>query len=63
MSNTTWNKLVSGDEIYKVRRERSVPYTSKTIYASSYEDEKIEGWEFLSNLKNPKKIKVKLLFV
>ena len=59
MSNTTWERLVSGDEIVRVKRERAVPYISKTIFASSLDDERAEGWELLSALKNPKKVKIK----
>ena len=59
MSSTTWDRLVYGDEIQRVKREKSVPYVTKTIYASSLEDEQDEGWELLSRMKNPKKVKVK----
>ena len=59
MSNTTWDRLVYGDEIQRVKREKSVTFISKTIYASSFEDEKADGWELLSEMKNPKKLKVK----
>ena len=59
MSSTTWDRLVYGDEIQRVKREKSVPYVTKTIYASSLEDEQDEGWELLSGMKNPKKVKVK----
>ena len=59
MSNSTWDRLVYGDEIQRVKRERSVPYITKTIFASSLEDEKSEGWELLSEMKNPKKVKIK----
>ncbi len=59
MSNTTWDRLVYGDEIQRVKREKSVPYVTKTIFASSLEDEQAEGWELLSEMKNPKKVKVK----
>ena len=59
MSNTTWDRLAYGDDIQRVKRERSVPYITKTIYASSLNDEMADGWEFLSEMKNPKKVKVK----
>ena len=59
MSNTTWDRLVYGDEIQRVKREKSVPYVTKTIFASSLEDEQADGWEVLSEMKNPKKVKVK----
>ena len=59
MSNTTWERLVEGDEIQRVKRERSTTFISKTIFASSLEDERSEGWELLSETKNPKKVKVK----
>jgi DNA sulfur modification protein DndB len=59
MSNTTWDRLVYGDEIQRVKREKSVTFISKTIYTSSFEDEKADGWELLSEMKNPKKLKVK----
>ena len=59
MSNTTWDRLVYGDEIQWVKREKSVPYVTKTIFASSLEDEQSDGWELLSEMKNPKKVKVK----
>lgn len=51
MSNSTWDRLVYGDEIQRVKRERSVPYITKTIFASSLEDEKSEGWELLSEIQ------------
>lgn len=59
MSNTTWDKLVSGDEISRVKRERNIPYIAKTIYASSLEDEEADNWVLLNKMKNPKKVKVK----
>ena len=59
MSNTTWDRLVYGDEVQRVKRERSVPYITKTIFASSLADEQADGWELLSEMKNPKKVKVK----
>ena len=59
MSNTTWDRLVYGDEIQRVKREKSVTFISKTIFASSLEDEKADGWELLTEMKNPKKVKVK----
>ena len=59
MSNTTWDKLINEDEIQKVKKTKSVPYMTKTIFASSLEDEKSEGWEILSPMKDPKKLKVK----
>lgn len=59
MNNTTWDKLVSGDEILRVKRERNIPYIVKTIYASSLEDEEADNWVLLNKMKNPKKVKVK----
>lgn len=59
MSNTTWDKLINEDEIQKVKKTRNVPYITKTIFASSLEDEMSEGWELLSHMKDPKKLKVK----
>lgn len=59
MSNTTWDKLINEDEIQKVKKARNVPYITKTIFASSLEDEMSEGWELLSHMKDPKKLKVK----
>ncbi len=59
MNNTTWDKLISQEEIQKVKKRRSIPYIAKTIFASSLEDERSEGWEILSHTKDPKKIKVK----
>ncbi len=59
MSNTTWDKLVSGDEISRVKRERNTPYIAKTIYVSSLEDEEADNWVLLNKMKNPKKVKVK----
>lgn len=59
MGNTTWDRLVSGDEIASVKRLRNIPYVVKTIYESSLLDEQEDGWELLSKLKNPKKVKVK----
>lgn len=59
MSSTTWDRLVSGDEIARVKRKRNIPYLSKTIYASSLEDEEANHWIFLNKMKNPKKVKVK----
>ena len=48
MSNTTWDKLVSGDEISRVKRERNTPYIAKTIYVSSLEDEEADNWVLLN---------------
>lgn len=59
MSNTTWDKLINEAEMQKVKKARSVPYITKTIFASSLEDERLEGWEILSHMKDPKKLKVK----
>jgi hypothetical protein len=59
MSNTTWNKLITGDEINFIKRTRKIPYETKNIFTSSLDDEKENGWEFLSQMKNPKKIRVK----
>ncbi|HIT26452.1 MAG TPA: DGQHR domain-containing protein [Candidatus Ornithoclostridium excrementipullorum] len=59
MGNTNWDKLISGEEIKKVKKIRSVPYMTKTIFASSLEDEKSEGWDVLSHMKDQKKLKVK----
>ena len=59
MSKTTWDKLVSGEEIKRIKRERSIPYVTKSIFTSSLEDEREEGWELLSEMKNPKRVKVK----
>ena len=58
-SNTTWDKLIYEDEIPKVKSARNVPYMIKTIFASSLEDERSEGWEPLSHMKDSKKLKVK----
>lgn len=59
MSNTTWDRLVYGEEIQKIKKEKNIPYVTKTIFVSSLEDEEAEGWELLSEMKNPKKVKVK----
>ena len=59
MSETKWEHIVTGEELTKIKRTKNVPYISKTIFASSLDDEKEEGWEFLSDTKNPKKVKVK----
>lgn len=60
MRETNWeNIIVSPEEIKRIKREKSVPYTTKTIFRSSLEDEEEEGWVLLSEMKNPKKVKVK----
>ncbi len=59
MSKTTWERLVSEDELKRAKRERNTPFYTKTIFRSSLEDESAEGWAFLADLKNPKKVKVK----
>ena len=60
MNKTNWERVTSSpEEILRIKRSRSVPYESKTIFRSSLEDEKEDGWEFLADTKNPKKIKVK----
>lgn len=59
MSKTTWDRIVTGDELKRAKRERNTPFFTKTIFRSSLEDEAEDGWEFLSDLKNPKKVKVK----
>lgn len=56
---TNWDKLVTGEELIKVKRTRSVDYLSKTIFLSSLSDEQEDGWKFMSEVKkNPKKVKV-----
>ena len=60
MNNTNWDHVITlPEEVSRVKREKSVPYISKTIFRSSLEDEIEEGWEVLSEAKNPKKVKVK----
>ena len=59
MGKTTWDKLVSGDEIQRVKKERSISFLSKTVFTSSLEDEKAEGWELFAETRNPKKVKIK----
>ena len=59
MGKTTWDRLVSEDELQRVKRERAVPFLTKTVFLSSLEDEKAEGWELLSQTANPKKVKIK----
>ena len=59
MSKTTWERIVTGDELKRAKRERNTPFYTKTIFRSSLEDEAEDGWEFLSDFKNPKKVKVK----
>lgn len=59
MGNTTWDRIVSGDELKQIKRQRNMQYIAKTIYLSSLEDEEEDGWELLNTLKNPKKVKVK----
>lgn len=59
MSKTTWDRLVTGDELKRAKRDRNIPFYTKTIFRSSLEDEAEDGWEFLSDFKNPKKVKVK----
>lgn len=56
---TQWERLVSGDELAKIKRERNIPYITKTIFRSSLEDEMEDGWELFNEMKNPKKVKVK----
>lgn len=55
---TNWDKLVTGDDLAKAKRTRSVDFLSKTIFLSSLADEQQDGWKFMSQLKNPRKIKV-----
>lgn len=59
MGKTTWDRIAQGDELKLIKRSRSLPFLSKTVYVSSLEDEKEDGWEFLSSMKNAKKAKVK----
>ena len=59
MSRTTWERIVTGDEMKRAKKERNIPFYTKTIFRSSLEDEVEDGWEFLSEFKNPKKVKVK----
>ncbi|MBP5435780.1 DGQHR domain-containing protein [bacterium] len=59
MGKTTWERLVCDEDIQRVKRERSIPFLAKTIFASSLEDEESDGWELLSKTQNPKKVKVK----
>ncbi len=59
MSKTTWDRIVTGNELKQAKRERNTPFYTKTIFRSSLEDEVEDGWEFLSDFKNPKKVKVK----
>jgi DNA sulfur modification protein DndB len=56
---TNWENLVTGEELVKAKRTRSVDYLSKTIFLSSLSDEQEDGWKFMSEVKkNPKKVKV-----
>ena len=57
MSETTWDRLISGDELKTIKRSRGIPFISKTIFASSLDDEKEDGWNFYANIKNSKKDK------
>lgn len=59
MSKTTWDRIVTEDELKQAKKARNTPFYTKTIFRSSLADEAEEGWEFLSEFKNPKKIKVK----
>lgn len=60
MKCTNWDHIITlPEEVAKVKREKSIPYITKTIFRSSLEDEMEDGWELLSELKNPKKVKVK----
>ena len=59
MSRTTWERIVTGDEMKRAKKERNIPFYTKTIFRSSLEDEVEDGWEFLSEFKNPKKVKIK----
>lgn len=59
MTNTTWERLVDHQDLKSIKKFRSMPYLVKNIYASSLEDAKNDGWEFLSKIKNSNKIKIK----
>lgn len=59
MNNTTWDRLVTGDEIKCIKKTRAIPYECKTIFASALEDYKDLGWELLNLMKNSKKAKIK----
>ena len=59
MTNTTWERLVDHQDLKSIKKFRALPYLVKNIYASSLEDAKNDGWEFLSKIKNSNKIKIK----
>ena len=59
MSKTTWDRIVTGDELKRAKRERNTPFYTKIVFRSSLEDEAEDGWAFLGDLKNPRKVKVK----
>lgn len=54
---TNWDKLVTGEELIKVKRTRSVDYLSKTIFLSSLSDEQEDGWKFMSEVKKSQESK------
>ena len=43
---TDWGKVLSQAEVKNALRERKKTYLEKTIFRSSLDDEKTEGWEF-----------------
>ena len=59
MGKTTWEYIVTGDELKRIQREREKTFYTKSIFRSSLADEAEDGWEFLRAFKNPKKVKVK----
>lgn len=57
MSN--WDKLVSEDDLDRVKRERKKPYIDKKIRRDSLPGLEKEGWELLSEYKDRRYVKVR----
>ena len=56
---TDWGKVLSQAEVKNALRERKKTYLEKTIFRSSLDDEKTEGWEFYKETRNEAKVKVR----
>ena len=55
---TSWDKVISQAEVAINMRERKKNYIEKTAWRSAMEDEEQEGWYFVKDTKNPKKVKL-----
>lgn len=59
MGMTTWDKIVSGNELAKVEKRRKLPYITEDIFPSGLQDAENEGYVLLRELKSKKRIRVK----